>query len=77
MESINCPLTPKSQSLISPRVLTSILDGLTSEKIAIKINKRTSQIPGKYFSEIYLYELYYGSLSNIAIREVPDEKSNL
>lgn len=31
MESISCPLTPKSQILISPRELTNILEGLTSE----------------------------------------------
>lgn len=30
MESINCPLTPKSQIFISPREFTSILEGLTS-----------------------------------------------
>lgn len=30
MESISCPLTPKSQSLISPLEFTKMLDGLTS-----------------------------------------------
>jgi hypothetical protein len=30
MESMSCPLTPKSQSLISPRELTRMLEGLTS-----------------------------------------------
>ena len=30
MESMSCPLTPKSQSLISPRLFTRMLDGLTS-----------------------------------------------
>lgn len=32
MESISCPLTPKSQSLISPREFTRMLEGLTSVK---------------------------------------------
>lgn len=32
MESISCPLTPKSQSLISPLEFTKMLDGLTSGK---------------------------------------------
>ncbi len=32
MESISCPLTPKSQILISAREFTRILDGFTSEK---------------------------------------------
>lgn len=31
MESMSCPLTPKSHSLISPREFTRMLDGLTSE----------------------------------------------
>lgn len=30
MESMSCPLTPKSQSLISPREFTRMLEGLTS-----------------------------------------------
>jgi hypothetical protein len=30
MESINCPLTPKSQILISPREFTRMFEGLTS-----------------------------------------------
>ena len=30
IESISCPLTPKSHSLISPRELTRMLDGFTS-----------------------------------------------
>lgn len=30
MESMSWPLTPKSHSLISPRELTSMLEGLTS-----------------------------------------------
>ena len=30
MESINCPLTPKSHNLISPRELTKMFDGFTS-----------------------------------------------
>ena len=30
MESMSCPLTPKSHSLISPRELTRMLDGFTS-----------------------------------------------
>lgn len=32
IESISCPLTPKSQSLISPLEFTKMLDGLTSGK---------------------------------------------
>ena len=32
IESISCPLTPKSQSLISPLELTNILDGFTSRE---------------------------------------------
>lgn len=32
IESISCPLTPKSQSRISPLELTSILDGFTSRE---------------------------------------------
>lgn len=32
MESMSCPLTPKSHSLISPRELTRMLEGLTSER---------------------------------------------
>lgn len=44
IESINCPLTPKSQIFISPREFTNIFDGFTSilvkKKIKIfKINK--------------------------------------
>ena len=35
MESISCPLTPKSHSLISPREFTRMFDGFTSVK---KIN---------------------------------------
>lgn len=30
MESMSCPLTPKSHSLISPREFTRMLEGLTS-----------------------------------------------
>lgn len=30
MESISCPLTPKSHRLISPREFTKMLEGLTS-----------------------------------------------
>lgn len=30
IESINCPLTPKSHSFISPREFTKIFDGFTS-----------------------------------------------
>lgn len=30
MESMSCPLTPKSHNLISPRELTRMLDGFTS-----------------------------------------------
>ena len=32
MESMSCPLTPKSHSLISPREFTRMLEGLTSER---------------------------------------------
>ena len=32
MESISCPLTPKSHSLISPREFTRMFDGFTSVK---------------------------------------------
>lgn len=44
IESINCPLTPKSQIFISPREFTNIFDGFTSilvkKKFKIfKINK--------------------------------------
>lgn len=31
MESMSCPLTPKSHSLISPRELTRMLEGFTSK----------------------------------------------
>ena len=36
MESINWPLTPKSQSFISPDEFIRILDGLTSFRVAKK-----------------------------------------
>lgn len=32
IESINCPLTPKSHILISPLELTKMFDGFTSKK---------------------------------------------
>lgn len=41
MESISCPLTPKSQSLISPREFTKMLEGLTSVKREQEIRELT------------------------------------
>lgn len=37
VESISSPLTPKSQSLISPSEFTKIFDGFTSNKIHMHV----------------------------------------
>ena len=38
IESINCPLTPKSQSFISPDEFIRIFEGLTSVEIKVEKN---------------------------------------
>ena len=47
MESISCPLTPKSHSLISPREFTRMFDGFTSVK-KIKMPQFACNIKRQY-----------------------------
>ena len=44
MESMSCPLTPKSQSLISPRLFTRMLDGLTSVEERKQRSRELTQV---------------------------------
>lgn len=44
MESMSCPLTPKSQSLISPREFTRMLEGLTSAGEGTKKRRELTQV---------------------------------
>lgn len=69
MESISCPLTPKSQSLISPREFTRMLEGLTSVKREQEMRELTLVI---WERRSVLYRPHMSPLQAILDLRTPD-----